>query len=210
MSTGLLGVVQRISQDVRLLRRQIPSKPEWGTVTGVAPLRVRPDSAEFPLLDAPENLAGPLLVGDRVMVQLVGRQLIVWGKAGGPGGAPLYFPSLAVATAANLPVGTQIWVTSDNRGYVRKSVGWAVNSHTIVTGTITVPITAAGTVGSVIVPLPAGTFAGTPTVILTPMTNNPSTVTGIAIETRTATSFKVVATRTGAWDLSVQWVAVGA
>ena len=84
---GLLGVVQKLTRDLRAVRKAIPNTPEWGTVTQVTPLRVKPDSAGAVLNAKPEELVGPLMVGDRVWTQLVERTLIVLGRAGGPIGA---------------------------------------------------------------------------------------------------------------------------
>jgi len=51
----------------------------WATVASTDPLRVRLDGDDAPLLITPENLAGGLLVGDRVWVQRYGRRLLVHG-----------------------------------------------------------------------------------------------------------------------------------
>src|SRR5690606_18871131 len=49
----------------------------WATVASTDPLRVRLDGDDAPLLITPENLAGGLLVGDRVWTQRYGRRLIL-------------------------------------------------------------------------------------------------------------------------------------
>jgi len=52
----------------------------WATVASTDPLRVQLDGDSAPLLATPENLAGGLLVGDRVWVQRYGRRLILHRK----------------------------------------------------------------------------------------------------------------------------------
>lgn len=58
---------------------------KWGTVTDIAPLRVRidGDTAELPV--TPDSLIDPtsLVVGDRVRCELAGRRLIVHGRQAG-------------------------------------------------------------------------------------------------------------------------------
>lgn len=55
----------------------------WATVTAVSPLAIRIDTEVDPLVVPPESLVGGLQIGDRVWVQLYGRQAIVLGRAGG-------------------------------------------------------------------------------------------------------------------------------
>lgn len=76
----MLGVIQRLSAELRALGQRTPSAPIWGTVTGVNPLRVEPDtSLDGPLVGDVENAAGPLAVGDRVVLQYHNRKVWVYG-----------------------------------------------------------------------------------------------------------------------------------
>ena len=55
----------------------------WAVVTQTSPLLVRLDGEATALPVDPDTLTGPLSVGARVWVQLVGRQLVVHGASGG-------------------------------------------------------------------------------------------------------------------------------
>jgi microcystin-dependent protein len=57
----------------------------WATVTQSDPLRIRLDGETVALDITPENLAGSLLPGERVWVQVSGRRVLVTGRAGGMG-----------------------------------------------------------------------------------------------------------------------------
>ena len=62
-------------------------KFNWGTVTGVNPLRITLDGDTEPLPFAPDSLIDPLTlaVADRVRTELSGHRLIVLGRVGGLG-----------------------------------------------------------------------------------------------------------------------------
>lgn len=79
MTDGLLGVVQRLTEKVKALSDRTPTAPTWATVTALSPLRVRPDGSTAVLEATPDNLAGPLIVGARVMIQVHGRKVVVYG-----------------------------------------------------------------------------------------------------------------------------------
>lgn len=79
MTDGLLGVVQRLADQVRALAHRVPNAPTWATVTSLDPLRVRPDGSTEVLEATPDNLAGPLAVGARVMIQVHGRKIVLFG-----------------------------------------------------------------------------------------------------------------------------------
>lgn len=79
--TGLLGVIQRLSQQVQTLAKGVPSAPVWATVTSLAPLRVRRDGYLEPDVDATDNAAGRLCLGDRVLTQQYRRRVVVIGPA---------------------------------------------------------------------------------------------------------------------------------
>lgn len=82
---GLLGVIHRLQQRIRMVEKAIPDAPRWGTVISVTPLKIQPDTGkETPFTNPVENFAGQLKVGDRVCHQLVGKKIFVWGQAGGP------------------------------------------------------------------------------------------------------------------------------
>ena len=53
----------------------------WATVTAATPLRVRLDGRTAPLDITPDTLAAGLTVGDRVLVLIQGRSLVILGKA---------------------------------------------------------------------------------------------------------------------------------
>lgn len=55
----------------------------WGTVTGVAPLRVQLDGDSAPLPLTPDTLVDPttLAVDHRVRCELSARRLIIYGRA---------------------------------------------------------------------------------------------------------------------------------
>lgn len=77
---SMLGVIQRLSAELRALGQRTPSAPTWGTVTGINPLRVQPDTAlDGPLVGDVENAAGPLAVGDRVVLQYHNRKVWAYG-----------------------------------------------------------------------------------------------------------------------------------
>jgi hypothetical protein len=61
------------------------SSYRWATVTSTDPLLIRLDGDTVPLPVTPDSLLDitRLTAGDRVWVQLVGRRLVVLGKAGG-------------------------------------------------------------------------------------------------------------------------------
>ena len=69
----------------------------WATVTQTSPLRVRLDGEATALSVTPDSLTGPLAVGARVWVQLVG-QGVVHGAMGGGGAWATYTPLLRAAT----------------------------------------------------------------------------------------------------------------
>lgn len=50
----------------------------WATVTGIGPLRIRLDGEAEPLAATPAAIC-PLQLGDRVWVQIHGRQMVVLG-----------------------------------------------------------------------------------------------------------------------------------
>lgn len=79
MSNGLLGIMQRLINDVRDVRNRLPAEPVWATVTQLSPLRVQPDGATAPLEVTPNNLAGNLMVGQRVLIAVQGRKVNVYG-----------------------------------------------------------------------------------------------------------------------------------
>lgn len=59
-----------------------PSSYRWATVTVDDPIQIRLDGDLDPLPIVPDNLAGPLLVGTRVWVQLYGRRVVILGSGG--------------------------------------------------------------------------------------------------------------------------------
>lgn len=52
----------------------------WATVTSVSPLRIRLDGESEPLATSPAALAA-VQPGNRVWVQLYGRQVVILGRA---------------------------------------------------------------------------------------------------------------------------------
>jgi len=54
---------------------------KWATVKGTAPLSIQMDGDSAPLPITPDTLAGGLIVGDRVRVEMSARKTIVHGKA---------------------------------------------------------------------------------------------------------------------------------
>lgn len=53
----------------------------WATVVGTAPLEIKFDGDHEPLATSPDNVAGFLVVGQRVWCQLFGRRVIIIGGA---------------------------------------------------------------------------------------------------------------------------------
>jgi hypothetical protein len=72
----------------------------WGTVTSGAPLQIKLDGEDQALAGVPQSLTAKLRVGDRVWVQLHGRQLVIHGRgeAAVSGWYPLTWESGSLVT----------------------------------------------------------------------------------------------------------------
>ena len=133
-----------------LIKREIPrltDTNQWATVTQASPLRIRFDGQDDPLEATPGKLTAALIVGDRVSVRhRMGQNPLITGVAGGAGSGQREFQTLFDATAAGLPVGSQVWVRSESQGYVRVGAGFVralVDDYS--TGTLT-PAVVTGTI----------------------------------------------------------------
>lgn len=72
--------------DLLIPRSEKPTERwTWATVTQASPLRIRLDGESAALSITPENLAGALVAGERVWVQVSGRRTLVVARAGGMG-----------------------------------------------------------------------------------------------------------------------------
>ena len=76
----LMGTVARL----KALVDQVPSY-RWATVVQADPLRILLDGDTEPMRGTPENIAGPLAVGQRVLVTASRRRVYVIGRSGGMG-----------------------------------------------------------------------------------------------------------------------------
>lgn len=77
--SDLLTVIQRLQTQVNELAARVPTAPIWANVTSVSPLRIRFDRDTEEVEATPHNAAGTLKIGMRVLAQLYGTQLYVWG-----------------------------------------------------------------------------------------------------------------------------------
>ena len=73
---------QLVDVMTQIARREVAKAlpvTRWATVTATSPLRVRVDGEPAPLDVTPENLAGPLTVGARVLVRFADSTLYIEG-----------------------------------------------------------------------------------------------------------------------------------
>ena len=78
--SDLLGVISNLSERISVLEGRTPPEPRWAIVTSISPLRVRIETETDPLPITPINTAGNFTVGARVLTQMYGRHLYLWGK----------------------------------------------------------------------------------------------------------------------------------
>jgi hypothetical protein len=83
----------------------------WATVTQLSPLRVRLDGDTVELPTTPESIAGALLVGTRVWVQLFGRRVLILGSASAVGIPWAQANGLTSFTPVTAPGGVSVAVT---------------------------------------------------------------------------------------------------
>ena len=89
---------------IEALARRLDATPtiEWGTVTGLDPLRVQPGGAAHPLPITPATIYRPRAVGERVLIVTAYRRAIILGRAGGdPASEP-----------GNIEIDGQVYATS--------------------------------------------------------------------------------------------------
>lgn len=113
MSETFLGVLQRLSSQVQALTRAVPAAPVWATVASVEPLQVTPDGEDAPLAARPENAAGPLEVGQRVLIQTWGRRVYILGPVRVPEPPPPRVAAQAGSTWVNHTANTDHAVEID-------------------------------------------------------------------------------------------------
>ena len=139
------AMVQSIKRLVaREVREHLP-RWRWGTITSITPLTVTLDAQQGTLTGISSVVSG-LIIGDRVHVLTWKDRSTIIGVAGGAGSGQREFQTLFDATAAGLPVGSQVWVRSESQGYVRVGAGFVralVDDYS--TGTLT-PAVVTGTI----------------------------------------------------------------
>lgn len=77
--SDLLGVISNLSERISVLEGRTPLEPRWAVVVSISPLRVRMETETDPLPVDPINAAGNFAVGARVLTQMYGRHLYLWG-----------------------------------------------------------------------------------------------------------------------------------
>lgn len=111
-----------------LIRREVPKLApplRWATVQTTNPLRIKFDGPGGDLDAKPDETVGLMVPGDRVTVHHKnGDTPIITGVSGGAGTGIRSFPTLAAATAANLPPGVMVLVSSENQHYMRLASGF--------------------------------------------------------------------------------------
>ena len=142
---------------IEALARRLDATPtiEWGTVTGLDPLRVQPGGAAHPLPITPATIYRPRAVGERVLIVTAYRRAIVLGRAGGdPASEPgtIEIDGQVYATSGVWPLQTlsnpdisqppvYAWALSQPAPYV-PPVGWTFATHLVETNGYTFADTA--------------------------------------------------------------------
>lgn len=122
----------------------------WGTVEVVTPFQVRPDGPDAGVVHA-TNIVGPVVVGDRVLIQMQGKQLVAYGPTPDTGWVRLILNPGFAAAAGEHPECRRIGSVV----YVR---GVFTNAGMTATGTFNVAQIPVGFVPPVNYPLRAGTM----------------------------------------------------
>lgn len=105
---ALVDRLTRISEQLRWMPRS-----EWGTVTGVAPLRVQLDGDEEPLEGSPSTVIGNLGVGVRVRVELQNRRATVTGRGDDTDWSPVTVPGVASGVCEWMRLGGVVYLRFD-------------------------------------------------------------------------------------------------